>query len=175
WRPCDAVETQAAWNAAVLRADGPSLLALSRQNLPHQTRDPEQLGAIARGGYVLAEAGGGRPTMVLIATGSEVALAMSARALLEADGIPTRVVSMPCTAAFDRQDSAWRSAILPAGIPRVAVEAAHPDGWWKYLAGAPRAAVVGIDRFGDSAPAGELAALFGMTPERVADTARQLL
>lgn len=175
WRPCDAVETQAAWNAAVLRADGPSLLALSRQNLSHQTRDPEQLGAIARGGYVLAEAQGERPAMVLIATGSEVALAMSARALLEADGIPTRVVSMPCTAAFDRQDADWRSAVLPAGIPRVAVEAAHPDGWWKYLAGAPRAAVVGIDRFGDSAPAGELAALFGMTPERVADTARRLL
>lgn len=175
WRPCDAVETQAAWNAAALRSDGPSLLALSRQNLPHQTRDASRLGDIARGGYVLAEATARRPALILIATGSEVALAMAARERLEADGIPTRVVSMPCTAAFDRQDADWRSHVLPAGAARVAVEAAHPDGWWKYLADAPRAAVVGIDRFGESAPAAELAALFGLTAERVTDTARRLL
>ena len=174
WRPCDAVETQAAWNASVMRADGPSVIACSRQNLPHQPREAERLGDIARGGYVLAEADAGQPAMVLIATGSEVALAMAARARLQADGTPTRVVSMPCTAAFDRQDEAWRDAVLPPDVPRVAIEAAQPDGWWKYLAGAPRAAVIGIDRFGESAPADALAALFGMTPERVVDTACRL-
>ncbi|THF60656.1 transketolase [Pseudothauera rhizosphaerae] len=174
WRPCDAVEAQAAWNAAVQRR-GPALLALSRQNLPHQPRTIDQLEDIARGGYVLAETAGARPALVLIATGSEIALAVEARGLLQADGIPVRVVSMPCTAAFDRQDAAWRAAVLPPGVPRVAVEAAQPDFWWKYLAGAPRAAVVGIDRFGESAPASDLAALFGFTAERVADTARRLL
>tara|TARA_R110001583_G_scaffold31978_4_gene109069 strand:- start:55738 stop:57765 length:2028 start_codon:yes stop_codon:yes gene_type:complete len=174
WRPCDAVETQAAWNASVMRADGPSVIACSRQNLPHQARDAERLGDIARGGYVLAEADDGQPAMVLIATGSEVALAMEARARLQADGIATRVVSMPCTAAFDRQPASWRDAVLPPDVPRVAIEAAQPDSWWKYLAGAPRAAVIGIDRFGESAPAGELATLFGMTPERIVDTARRL-
>ncbi|TVT58421.1 MAG: transketolase [Azoarcus sp. PHD] len=174
WRPCDAVETQAAWNASVMRADGPSVIACSRQNLPHQARDAERLGDIARGGYVLAEADDGQPAMVLIATGSEVALAMEARARLQADGIATRVVSMPCTAAFDRQAASWRDAVLPPDVPRVAIEAAQPDGWWKYLAGAPRATVIGIDRFGESAPAGELATLFGMTPERIVDTARRL-
>ncbi|AWI80084.1 transketolase [Parazoarcus communis] len=174
WRPCDAVETQAAWNAAVMRADGPSVIACSRQNLQHQARDAERLGDIARGGYVLAEADGGQPAMVLIATGSEISLAMEARSLLQAEGIATRVVSMPCTAAFDRQHEAWRDAVLPTDVPRVAIEAAQPDGWWKYLAGAPRAAVIGIDRFGESAPAGELATLFGMTPERIVDTARRL-
>jgi transketolase len=173
WRPCDAVETQAAWNAAAMRADGPTLLALSRQNLPHQARDDAALGAISRGGYVLAEAAGGKPAMVLIATGSEVALAMAARALLEADGVATRVVSMPSTSVFDRQDAAWRAAVLPAGVPRVAVEAAHPDGWWKYVC--PRGAVVGIDRFGESAPAEALTAYFGFTAERVAEAARGLL
>ena len=174
WRPCDAVETQAAWNASVMRADGPSVIACSRQNLPHQARDAERLGDIARGGYVLAEADDGQPAMVLIATGSEVALAMEARARLQAEGIATRVVSMPCTAAFDRQAASWRDAVLPPNVPRVAIEAAQPDGWWKYLAGAPRAAVIGIDRFGESAPAGELATLFGMTPERIVETARRL-
>lgn len=175
WRPCDAVETQAAWNASVMRADGPSVIACSRQNLPHQARDAERLDDIARGGYVLAEADDGQPAMVLIATGSEVALAMEARARLQADGIATRVVSMPCTAAFDRQAASWRDSMLPPDVPRVAIEAAQPDGWWKYLAGAPRAAVIGIDRFGESAPAGELARLFGMTPERIADTARAVM
>ncbi|MCK9261056.1 MAG: transketolase [Azoarcus sp.] len=174
WRPCDAVETQAAWNASVMRADGPSVIACSRQNLPHQARDAERLGDIARGGYVLAEADDGQPAMVLISTGSEISLAMEARSLLQAEGIATRVVSMPCTAAFDRQHEAWRDAVLPTDVPRVAIEAAQADGWWKYLASAPRAAVIGIDRFGESAPAGELAILFGMTPERIADTARRL-
>ncbi|MDT3672096.1 MAG: transketolase [Aromatoleum sp.] len=177
WRPCDATETQAAWNAAVMRADGPSLLALSRQNLPNQARSAEQLAAIARGGYVLAEAAVGRPAVVLIATGSEVPLAMAARERLAADGIGARVVSMPCTSRFDAQDRSWRAAVLPPGVPRVAVEAARSDGWWKYVSGpdGTRGDVVGIDRFGESAPAGELAAFFGLTPERVADAARRLI
>ncbi|MCB1958473.1 MAG: transketolase, partial [Rhodocyclaceae bacterium] len=175
WRPCDAVETQAAWIAAVKRGDGPSLLACSRQNLPHQPREEAGLADIARGGYVLREARGGDARVVLIATGSEVALAVAAAERLEADGVAARVVSMPCTGAFDRQDAAWRAQVLPAGVARVAVEAAQPDLWWKYLAGAPRAAVVGIERFGESAPAGELAAFFALTPERVADAARGVL
>ncbi|HJV25813.1 MAG TPA: transketolase [Aromatoleum sp.] len=178
WRPCDAAETQAAWNAAVMRANGPSLLALSRQSLTNQPRSAEQLAAIARGGYVLAEADNGKPAIVLIATGSEVELAMAARARLADDGIHARVVSMPCTSRFDAQDAAWRDAVLPSGVPRVAVEASRPDGWWKYVAGRDgrtRGDVVGIERFGESAPAGELAALFGMTPERVADAARRLV
>ncbi len=177
WRPCDATETQAAWNAAVQRPDGPSLLALSRQNLPNQARSAEQLAAIARGGYVLADAAAGRPAVVLIATGSEVPLAMAARERLAADGIGARVVSMPCTSRFDAQDRSWRAAVLPPGIPRVAVEAARSDGWWKYVSGpdGTRGDVVGIDRFGESAPAGELAAFFGLTPERVADAARRLV
>ncbi len=174
WRPCDAVETQAAWIASVNRADGPSLLACSRQNLPHQPREDERLGDIARGGYVLREARGGSARVVLIGTGSEVALAVAAAERLETDGIPARVVSMPCTDAFERQDAGWREAVLPPGLPRVAVEASQPDLWWKTLAGAPRAAVVGIERFGESAPAGDLAAFFAMTPERVADAARAI-
>jgi len=181
WRPCDAAETQAAWNAAVMRRDGPSLLALSRQNLPNQARSAEQLAAIARGGYVLAEGGttaAGKLAVVLIATGSEVQLAMAARTRLAADGINARVVSMPCTSRFDAQDADWRAAVLPPGIPRVAVEAARSDGWWKYVTGrdcGARGEVIGIDRFGESAPAGELAAFFGLTPERVADAARRLI
>ncbi len=180
WRPCDAVETQAAWIAGVLRRDGPTLLALSRQNLPTQPRSAEQVADISRGGYVLADAAGpsGKPAVVLIATGSEVPLAMAARDRLAAEGIPARIVSMPCPGVFDRQDAAWRAAVLPEGVPRLAVEAAHPDLWWKYVTGAgcsARGNVIGIDRFGESAPAGELAALFGFTPDRVADAARRLI
>ena len=174
WRPCDAVETQAAWNAAVARSDGPSLIACSRQNLPHQPRTEGQLDAIARGGYVLAEAGSEALRLVIVATGSEVSLAIAARARLEAEGVGVRIVSIPCTAVFDRQPEDWRQAVLPEGVPRLAVEAAQPDLWWKYLAGAPRAAVVGIARFGESAPAGELAAHFGLTAERVSEAGRAL-
>ncbi len=175
WRPCDAVETQAAWNAAVQRADGPTLLALSRQNLPHQVRDAAGIDAIGRGGYVLADAqGSAAPELVMIATGSEVALAMEARTALEKDGIAVRVVSMPCTSVFDRQPQDWRDRVLPAGIPRLAIEAAHPDGWWRYLAGAP-GAVIGIDRFGESAPAAALMQRFGFTVDAVTAAARRLL
>jgi transketolase len=173
WRPADAVETQAAWNAGVARHDGPTLLALSRQNLPHQTRTDAQLEAIDRGGYVLADADA--PQLVILATGSEVALAMTARDALAEDGIGVRVVSMPCTSVFDRQDADYRDSVLPAGVPRLAVEAAHSDLWWKYLAGAPRAAVVGMDRFGESAPAGALLERYGFTAEAVTAAARALI
>ena len=178
WRPCDAVETQAAWSAAVSRKDGPSLLALSRQNLPHQPRDAQQLDAIARGGYVLAEAEGAAPQVVIIATGSEVALAMSARARLSAEGVGVRVVSMPCTRQFDQQPQDYRDAVLPPGVPRLAVEAAQADGWWRIVAGpgsAGRGDVLGIARFGESAPAGALATLFDMTPDAVVMRVRALL
>ncbi|MFU2485823.1 transketolase [Thauera sp. WH-1] len=172
WRPCDAVETQAAWNAAVMRADGPSLLALSRQNLPHQARDGEQLQAIARGGYVLADAA--EPALVIIATGSEVALAMAARATLAAEGVAVRVVSMPCTAVFDRQDAAYRQQVLPPDAPRLVIEAARSDGWWRYLAGV-RGAVIGMDGFGESAPAAALLRRYGFEAESVLAHARALL
>ncbi|MBS0509861.1 MAG: transketolase [Proteobacteria bacterium] len=172
WRPCDAVETQVAWNAAVVRRDGPTLLALSRQNLPHQQRSDAQLQAIARGGYVLADAPA--PSLVIIATGSEVALAMEVRAALQAEGVALRVVSLPCTSVFDRQPDDYRAAVLPAGVPRLAIEAARSDGWWKYLAGV-RGAVVGIDRFGESAPAGDLLRKFGFTVDAVLERARALL
>ncbi|ATE60888.1 transketolase [Thauera sinica] len=172
WRPCDAVETQAAWHAAVARRDGPTLLALSRQNLPHQPRDDAALQAIPRGGYVLADAAD--PVLVIIATGSEVALAMEVRLALQAEGVAVRVVSMPCTSVFDRQPDDYRAAVLPAGVPRLAIEAARSDGWWKYLAGAP-GAVVGIDRFGASAPADELLRHFGFTAGAVLARARALL
>ena len=175
WRPCDAVETQAAWNASVLRDGkdaGPTLLALSRQNLPHQPRDEAQLEAIARGGYVLADAE--QPTIVLIATGSEVALAMAAKARLDDEGIAARVVSMPCTSIFDRQPEGWRNAVLPPGVPRLVIEAAHPDGWWRYLAGV-RGGVIGITRFGESAPANALMDAFGFTVEHVVTAAHGLL
>ena len=176
WRPCDAVETQAAWNAALMRTDGPSLLALSRQNLPHQPRATSTLAEIARGGYVLAEAEDREVMVVLIATGSEVSLAILARDLLAVDGIHARVVSMPCTSLFDRQDDAWRTRVLPDGVPRVAIEAGRSDLWWKYVATSGRpGAVIGVDRFGESAPATKLYPYFALTPEHIADTARRLL
>lgn len=173
WRPCDAVESAVAWRAAIERRDGPSCLVFSRQNLPHQARDEAQLGDIGRGGYVLAEAGNGAPEIILIATGSEVGLAVEARAMLEADGIATRVVSMPSTDVFDRQDADYREAVLPRGVRnRVAVEAGVTDIWRKYVG--LDGAVVGIDRFGASAPAGVLFKHFGFTAQAVADAARAL-
>ncbi len=174
WRPCDAVETQAALNAAVTRRDGPTLLALSRQNLPHQARDEAQVQAILRGGYVLAEADA--PALVIIATGSEVALAMAARAALDAEGVAVRVVSMPCPTLFDRQTDEWRRSVLPAGVPRLVIEAAHGAGWWRTIAeGGAGGDVIGIERFGESAPAGALLARFGFTSAAVLERARALL
>ncbi|MBS7456604.1 transketolase [Coralloluteibacterium stylophorae] len=171
-RPCDAVETLAAWGAAVRRADGPSCLVLSRQTLPAQARDAGQLAAIARGGYVLAEAAGDRPEVAIVATGSEVALAMAARDALAAEGLAVRVVSMPCVELFDAQPQAWRAAVLPPGVPRLVVEAGATGGWWR-LAGAG-GQVLGIDRFGASGPAEALFEAFGLTARDVAAAARRL-
>jgi len=175
WRPCDAVETLAAWIAALERRDGPTSLLLTRQNLPPQKRDPAQIAAIRRGGYVLAEVQS--PRAVIIATGSEVALAIGAQAALAAEGIPVRVVSMPCADLFDRQDASWRQSVLPRGIPRVAVEAGATEGWYKYVGAADgkNGAVVGIDRFGESAPAAELFKYFGLSVENVAKTVKTVL
>ncbi|MEK7230577.1 MAG: transketolase [Pseudomonadota bacterium] len=172
WRPCDTVEAAVAWIAAIERKDGPTSLLLSRQNLPFQTRTAGQIAAIARGGYVLAEAQG-KPQCVIIATGSEVQLAIDARKALAEQGIAARVVAMPCTAAFDRQDEAYRASVLPQGVVRVAVEAGTSDFWRKYVG--LEGAVVGIDRFGESAPAGELFKYFGFTVDNVVKTVRSVL
>jgi len=175
WRPCDAVETMVAWIAAIERRDGPTSLLLSRQNLPHQKRDAAQIAAIRRGGYVLADAPAFRA--VIIATGSEVALALGAQARLAEEGIAVRVVSMPCAEAYDRQDAAWRESVLPAGRPRVAIEAGVTGGWHKYVGAADsgKGAVIGIDRYGESAPAGELFKHFGFTVENVVKTVKGVL
>ncbi len=181
WRPCDTVESAIAWACAIERHDGPSALLFSRQNLPFQPRNAEQLAAVRKGGYVLAEApaecNGGVAQVVLIATGSEIALAVAAREQLASEGIAARVVSMPSTNVFDRQDAAWRASVLPAGIPRVAVEAGCTDGWRKYVGAVDdgRGAVIGLDRFGESAPASELFKHFGITTEAVVAAARALV
>ncbi len=173
WRPCDTVETTAAWAAAVERRDGPTSLLLSRQNLPFQQRHAEQIANISRGAYVLCEATGGAVRVVIIATGSEVAIALAAQQALATEGIAARVVSMPCTSVFDRQDAAYRETVLPRGLPRVAVEAGVTDYWRKYVG--LEGAVIGIDRFGESAPAGELYEFFGITAESVAAAVRGVL
>ncbi|NMG73169.1 transketolase [Aromatoleum diolicum] len=177
WRPCDTVESATAWACAIERRNGPSSLLFSRQNLPFQTRSAEQVAAIRRGAYVLAEApatvNGGKPQAVIIATGSEVALAVAAQKTLAESGIAARVVSMPSTNVFDRQDSAYKLEVLPAGVPRVAVEAGVTDGWRKYVG--LEGAVIGLDRFGESAPAGELFKFFGITAEAVAEAVKQLV
>jgi transketolase len=172
WRPCDACETFAAWRAAVERRAGPTALLLSRQALPAQHRDAAALRGVERGGYVLAEADGGAARAVIVATGSEVQLAMSARRLLAAQGIPVRVVSMPCTAAFDRQDPEWRASVLPPRVPCVAVEAGVSGGWWRYAG--RDGAVVGLDRFGESGPMERLFEELGFTPERIARVVRSV-
>jgi transketolase len=173
WRPCDEVETIAAWSSAVSRRDGPTALLLSRQALPAQRRDATTLAAVARGGYVLSELPGGAALAILLATGSEVQLAVEAQARLQADGVPVRVVSLPCTSVFDRQDAAYREHVLPRGVPRVAIEAGVSEYWRRYVG--LEGAVVGIDRFGESAPAPELFQRFGFTPERVAGAIRAVL
>ena len=131
WRPCDTVESAAAWVAAVERRDGPSSLVFSRQNLAFQKRDAAQIAAIRRGAYVLSEAAGGKPQAIIIATGSEVSLALDAQKALAAEGINVRVVSMPSTNVFDKQDQAYRDSVLPKGVRRVAVEAGGTGGWCK--------------------------------------------
>ena len=177
WRPGDSVETAVAWGAALKRKDGPTCLILSRQNVAFQKRSASQIAAIARGGYVLADAEDGKPRAVVIATGSEVPLAMAAREQLAKDGIALRVVAMPCTSVFDAQDAAYRASVLPAGVPRVAVEAGVTDFWRKYVGAVDSAsgAVIGIDRFGESAPAGELFRYFGFTVENVVATVKKII
>ena len=172
WRPCDTVETMVAWTHSIRRTDGPSSLLLSRQNLTFHKRADEIVENIAAGGYVLADSKGATK-VVLIATGSEVDLAVQAKTTLDAAGIATRVVSMPCTAAFDRQDAAYRERVLPHGIPRIAIKAGVTDGWFKYVG--LEGAVIGIDRFGESAPAKDLFPYFGFTADNVVATARKLL
>ncbi|MGV3652969.1 MAG: transketolase [Noviherbaspirillum sp.] len=171
WRPCDTVESAVAWEQAVRRADGPTSLIFSRQNLAYQERDARQVADIRRGGYVLRDADNARA--ILIATGSEIELAVKAAEQLAAEGVPVRVVSMPSTDVFNRQDAAYKASVLPRGLPRVAVEAGVTDFWYKYVG--LEGAVVGIDTFGESAPAGVLFKHFGFTPEKVAAAVKSVL
>ena len=180
WRPCDTVETTAAWLAAVQRpttigmdvhAGGPTALLLSRQNLPFVARSAETLKQVARGGYVLQDVPDARAA--ILATGSEVGIAIQAQKLLAAEGIAVRVVSMPCTDVFDKQDAAWRASVLPQGMPRVAVEAGVTALWHKYVG--LDGAVVGIDTYGESAPAGVLFKHFGLTADKVAQAVKHVL
>ena len=172
WRPCDAVETIVAWCAAIEHDSGPSCLILSRQNLPHFERSEAQIAAIRRGGYVLADTAD-RPAVLLLATGSEVALAMQARAELGASGIPARVVSMPSVGDFDRQSAEYRAGVLPAGVPVLAIEAGVTRGWRAYTGNGGD--VIGIDRFGESAPGAAVAEALGLTCAAVVARARQLV
>jgi transketolase len=173
WRPCDTAETVVAWACALENKQRPSALLLSRQNLPYAPRSG--LDDIAKGAYVLAEPGEvglkKKAQAVIIATGSEVQLALHAQQLLGIQGIAVRVVSMPSTTVFDRQSVAYKTSVLPQGLPRIAVEMGVTDGWWKYGC----AAVVGIDTFGESAPAGVLFKHFGFTAENVVDTVKVAL
>jgi len=177
WRPCDSVETAVAWSAALEHASGPTSLLFTRQNVPFQKRDAAQIAAIRRGGYVLADWNGSGKRAVIIATGSEVASAMGAREALAADGIAARVVSMPCTRVFDGEDAAYRASVLPPGVPRVAVEAGVTDYWRKYVGATddPRGAVVGLDTYGESAPAAVLFKYFGFTAENVAAAVKRVV
>ncbi|MGP5141361.1 transketolase [Vreelandella alkaliphila] len=173
WRPCDAVETAASWDAAVKRHAGPTALVLSRQNLPHQQRTKAQLAAIQRGGYILKDSGG-TPELILIATGSEVSLAMDAAAELEQQGNAVRVVSMPSTYCFNGQDAEYRESVLPKAVTkRIAIEAGHADYWYKYVGLDGR--VIGMTTYGESAPAGELFKHFGFTIENILSEAEEIL
>jgi transketolase len=162
WRPCDTVESAVAWRKAIEKQDGPTCLVFTRQGVPFQARSAEQIANIERGGYVLRDCDG-VPDAIVIATGSEVGIAVEAA---EASGKKVRVVSMPCTSVFDAQDEAYKESVLPKAITaRVAVEAAVTDGWWKYVGSAGK--VIGINTFGESAPAGLLFKEFGFTAENV--------
>lgn len=173
WRPCDTVESTVAWARSIERKEGPSTLIFSRQNLPFQKRDAATIRLIDKGGYILSEADNGRPQIILIATGSEVGLAMQAQAALAKEGIKSRVVSMPCTSIFDRQDKAYQESVLPRGVSRVAIEAGVTDYWRKYVG--LEGAVIGIDSFGESAPANVLFEHFGFTVENVVKTVKEVL
>jgi len=171
WRPCDTVESAIAWACAIERRDGPSAMLFSRQNVAFAQRDEAAISNVKRGGYVLSDAPGAKAA--IIATGSEVPLALAAQKQLAEAGIAARVVSMPSTSVFDRQDEAYRAMVLPDGMPRVAVEAGVTDFWRKYVG--LEGAVVGLDRYGESAPAGELFKFFGITAEAVAAAVKKVL
>ncbi|MDD9157303.1 transketolase [Aliivibrio sp. S4TY2] len=173
WRPCDQVESAVAWKLAIERKDGPSSLIFSRQNLAQQERTQEQVTNIAKGAYILKDCDG-QPELILIATGSEVELAVEAAAQLTAEGKSVRVVSMPSTDAFDKQDEAYREAVLPSSVTkRIAVEAGIADFWYKYVGFGGK--IIGMTTFGESAPADELFKMFGFTTENVVNTAKELL
>jgi len=171
WRPCDTTESAVAWGAAVERKHGPSALIFSRQNCPFVSRTSQQIKDIARGGYVLHDPQSGKIDAVIIATGSEIALALQTAESLAKEGLGIRVVSIPSTTVFDQQDSAYKAKVLPAKIPRIAVEAGVSDFWWKYGC----AAVHGVDTFGESAPAGQLYEYFGLTVDQIAKTVKQCI
>jgi transketolase len=171
WRPCDTTETAVAWACAIERRDGPTSLALSRQNLPFVKRSAEQLAAIRRGGYVLSEAAGAKAA--ILATGSEVAIALAAQKALAEAGIPVRVVSMPCTSRFDRQDAQWRESVLPKGLPRASIEAGVTDFWRKYVG--LEGAAIGVDRFGESAPAGEVYKYLGVDAAHLVEAVKRIV
>ncbi|AZL86650.1 transketolase [Aliivibrio salmonicida] len=173
WRPCDQVESAVAWKLAIERRDGPSALIFSRQNLAQQERDAEQVANIAKGGYILKDCEG-QPELIFIATGSEVQLAVEAAAQLTAEGKAVRVVSMPATDAFDKQDAAYREAVLPSSVTkRIAIEAGIADFWHKYVGFGGK--IIGMTTFGESAPAEELFKMFGFTTENAVKTAKELL
>ena len=171
WRPCDTTESGVAWGAAIERKNGPSALIFSRQTCPFVSRSAAQVKEIARGAYVLRDPKSTKIDAVMIATGSEVALALQSAQQLENDGIGVRIVSMPSTTVFDQQDAAYKAKVLPANIPRIAVEAGVSDFWWKYGC----AAVHGVDTFGESAPAPQLYEYFGLTSDQIAKTVKQCI
>lgn len=173
WRPCDSVESAVAWVSAIERKDGPSVLIFSRQTLPFQKRNAAVIKSINKGGYILSDAADGKPQAIIIATGSEIGLAMNAQTALAETGIQVRVVSMPCTSLFDRQDVAYRDSVLLKGVKRVAVEAGIADYWHKYVG--LEGAVVGMTTFGESAPASDLFKYFGFTIENVVKTVKSII
>ncbi|MBL79945.1 MAG: transketolase [Nitrosomonadaceae bacterium] len=173
WRPCDTVESTIAWARSIERNDGPSTLVFSRQNLPFQKRSAETIKLIDKGGYILSEASNGQPKAIIIATGSEIGLAMQAQQALAESDINVRVVSMPCTSLFDRQDQAYKDSVLLNGVKRIVVEAGTADFWYKYVG--LEGAIVGMNTFGESAPAGDLFNHFGFTVDNVIKAVKNVI
>ena len=173
WRPCDAVETAVAWRDAIERENGPTSLVLSRQGLAFQARTADQVAAIRRGGYILFNSASA-PRLIILATGSEVAMALAAARQLDEEDVAVRVVSMPCVEAFAHQSAEYQEHVLPGQVTaRLAVEAGSTDIWWRYVGS--HGGVVGVDRFGESAPAGQLFEAFGLSRESIVQSARALL
>jgi transketolase len=173
WRPCDTAESLVAWSEAVKAKTSPACLIFSRQNLPFISRSAQQLADIQRGGYVVRAAEEGAAQAVIIATGSEVELALNAQTVLAEQGVFVNVVSMPSTNVFDKQDAQYQASVLPQGLPRIAVEAGVSDGWYKYVG--LNGAVIGLDRFGESAPAELLFKEFGFTVDHVVEVVKNVL